>query len=696
MNAPRLAHAPALAAILALAGCATLTVPPFPEPIREPKAIAAPTTATAAPGQQPEGAEQPAALPSLAVSPAPGRELPPIIVEGAEDPLGQDLQGPPIEARFSDAPLIAFINEIFAERLGLSFHIAPNLQGRPDLVTFVLADAVPPRELFASARQVLRHYGVDIVQEGDILTFVASQDVVDQDTPLFISGAARPERPPEHRTVFHIWPLKVGRVSRIVSTLQQIFRAEPVIQPGALNNTIVVRGTPDKVRRVITMIEALDRPLMQGQRAVVVDPVFLSAEELADSLTAVLDTEGYAVGVRAGGTGAGVSVVMLPLGGRLIVFARDQDTLDHIEAWARTLDARQEAAIEEGWFSYQIQHIQGEQLVETLEQLFADGVSSRFAAAEEPLVAQPPQPEESRALGGTRFVVDKNRNVLLFRGAGREWTEILGIIDELDRPVPSVAVEVLIAEVTLTNKEESGLEFIASAGLGGGQGLSGGTLGAFGLKSGGLSLSLDSAGQTRAVLAAFYEQSRVVIRASTSLTVKSGESASFNAGSQIPTIVASAPVDVQSGGTTSFAQSVSYRNTGVTITVEPVVQANGLVDLTISQELSEARPTAATSLTGSPAILNRSLQTVLTLRDGVSVLMGGLTSNNQSAGEHGVPGIGKVPLLGRLFRRDTMNQDRTELVVMVIPYVLVDYDEAREYTERIRDNLGMHREWMER
>ncbi len=67
-------------------------------------------------------------------------------------------------------------------------------------------------------------------------------------------------------------------------------------------------------------------------------------------------------------------------------------------------------------------------------------------------------------------MADKNRNVLLFRGAGREWTEILGIIAELDKPVPSVVVDVLIAEVTLTDKDESGVEFLASAGLGGGQG----------------------------------------------------------------------------------------------------------------------------------------------------------------------------------------------------------------------------------
>ena len=117
------------------------------------------------------------------------------------------------------------------------------------------------------------------------------------------------------------------------------------------------------------------------------------------------------------------------------------------------------------------------------------------------------------------------------------------------------------------------------------------------------------------------------------------------------------------------------------------------MDLEIAQTLSEARPTAATSLDGTPTILNREISTSMTLRDGGSLLMGGLIADSQSEGQVGVPGLARVPVLGRLFRSDTYQGDRTELVVMVIPYVVSDYREGWDLTERIRDKLELHREW---
>ena len=97
-----------------------------------------------------------------------------------------------------------------------------------------------------------------------------------------------------------------------------------------------------------------------------------------------------------------------------------------------------------------------------------------------------------------------------------------------------------------------------------------------------------------------------------------------------------------------------------------------LVDLAISQQLSEAVPSADTSLAGSPTILNRQISTSLTLRDGGSLLMGGLISG--SAGATGVPV--RAPVLGRLFRTDAVQADRTELMVMVTPYVIATMRKA--------------------
>ena len=100
--------------------------------------------------------------------------------------MGEDLKGPPIGVSFNDAPIPVFINEVFNERLGLSFHISPGLSEKTDLVTLRLADPVPPAQLFDAARRALRYYGIDIVEEeGGLLTFVAGQETVTAKSPCW-------------------------------------------------------------------------------------------------------------------------------------------------------------------------------------------------------------------------------------------------------------------------------------------------------------------------------------------------------------------------------------------------------------------------------------------------------------------------------------------------------------------------------
>ena len=74
--------------------------------------------------------------------------------------------------------------------------------------------------------------------------------------------------------------------------------------------------------------------------------------------------------------------------------------------------------------------------------------------------------------------------------------------------------------------------------------------------------------------------------------------------------------------------------------------------------------------------------------------MGGLISTSASTGQAGIPGLGRVPGLGRLFRSDTFSEDRTELMIMVIPYVVADFEEGRELTERIKEELELHDQYM--
>ena len=669
-----------------VSGCAELRLEPLPEPIRPPKTyLPSPVKDLSKAETLPQDGPR--------TSRAPGVVIQHSVAEGITDRLGEDLVGDPIRVSFHNIPIVPFINEIFGEELGMSFVISPGLRRKADLVTLKLTEPLAPRQLFATARRVLREYGVDIVAtEEGILTFVSSRDIASRDVPLFVSGRALPEVPPSHRVIFQLVPLKVVRGPQVRGWLGAAFdRKDLEIIEDPDRNALLLKGNSNILARALAMIEVLDQPLLRGRYGVIVEPEFMRAQDLARALNEVLRAEGYQASI--GTAGVGGSIILLPLveASKLVAFAADQATLDHVKKWARILDSRRKESIETATFTYEVVNTQAEKLTETLNRMFSAGVTAAPQAA--PRNARKGEkrsaPSAPRS-AGTRVVVDKNRNMLLFRGSGKEWAEIRSVIADLDKPVPSALIEVLIAEVTLADQEKTGFEFLIRNTLGD-FGLAT-QLGGLGIGGAGLSVVLDSAGETRGLLNLFYRDDRVVIRSRPRLLVKSGETATIEVGNEIPVVTRISDDNRQGTDSVNILQDVTYRKTGVQLEIKPIVQANGLVDLQISQQLSEARPTAATSLTGTPTILNRKVSTSLTLKDGGSLLLGGLISDSQSKGETGLPILGQLPVIGRLFRADSLQQDRTELLIMVTPYVISDHEEGRELTRQIRERLELHSE----
>ena len=690
MNAFRMRVGMVLAISWLASACSTWQVEPLPDPIRPPRERPAAQDTDPAPPPEPPRAAGPR------TTRTPGVTIQRTVAEGIADRLGAHLTGDPIRVSFHDVPLIPFVNEVFGEELGMSFVIAPGLREKADLVTLKLTEPLPPAQLFATARRVLREYGIDIQElEEGVLSFTPSEEAASRDVPLLVSGRALPEVPLSHRTIFQLVPLKVVRGPQVRGWLLEAFpRQDLSILEDPDRNALLLKGSADTIARALAMIEVLDQPLLRGRYGMIVEPLFMSAEEMAGALDWVLNAEGYESSRNPQTSG---SIMLLALGGvdKLVVFAADQRTLDHVEEWVHALDSNRRQSIDEAVFTYQVRNTQAEELAGTLNRMLGAGVGaapSRREEAREPRDDGRQSTSESArpapaASAGDRIVVDQSRNLLLFRGSGREWAEVRRVVEKLDRPVPSVLIEVLIAELTLTDEERTGFEFLVRGGLGR-FGLSAGTLGRLGVGAGGASVTLDSAGQTRAVLNLFYKDDRVSIRSRPRLLVKSGETASIDVGNEIPIITRNSDSDQQVDGTTRILQEITYRKTGVQLEIKPLVQASGVVDLEISQQLSEARPGASTSLAGSPTILNRRISTSLTLRDGGSLLMGGLISDNRSGGQTGVPGLGRLPGLGHLFRTDGLQQDRTELMVMVTPYVIADHEEGWELTRRIRERFA--------
>ena len=673
---------------LLLASCTPIRVDPFPEPLRPPRESLAAPVAPVAPEPRTE----------IRIERPPGVILQQSIAEGVAARLGEELSGPPIEVSFHDLPLVTFINEIFGERLGMSFVIAPGLADGSDPVTLRLTEPIPPRQLFHVARNVLSEYGVALREDNGVLTFARSEDAPLGNMPLVTSGGRTlPNVPDSHRTIFHFVPMKVTDGRAIEDVLEDVFDGQDLaVDNDRSRGGMVLMGRRALVEQALAIIETLDQPFLRNRHAVILEPAFIEAALLAEELDRLLTVEGYVVGINTS-DGSIVLVVVEHLN-KVVAFAADRSVLDHVEEWSGVLDATRQEALEDAWFTYEVRNTQAAALTETLNALLGGRAAERRRA-----VTGQGTPSGQGAGAGqaptgiTSFgglVVDENRNVLLFRGSGQEWAEILSVLEVLDRPIPAVLIEVIMAEVTLSDIEGSGFDFLLKAALDR-YGISGGTRGALGIRASGLYSTIDSGGETRAVLGVFYEDSRVVIRSRPRVLVRSGQTANIEVGNEIPVISQVADSGTQTDGASNFLQQVSYRKTGVSLEITPIVQASGRVDLEISQSLSEARPTAATSLDGNPTILNRQITTSLTLQDGGALLMGGLISGTRSAGDTGIPGLARVPVLGRLFRSDSYQADRTELMVMVIPYVVSDYEDGWELTQRMRDQLDLHADLMD-
>lgn len=193
---------------------------------------------------------------------------------------------------------------------------------------------------------------------------------------------------------------------------------------------------------------------------------------------------------------------------------------------------------------------------------------------------------------------------------------------------------------------------------------------------------------TRLALNAFASNNNVSILQTPKILVRSGQSATVAVGQQIPLLVSQTVTNEQVDGDTGTRQSVEYRDTGISLTVVPTVFSDGRIDLDIQQEVSGASVDQS-KVNLTPIVSSRSITTSLSLRDGGSVLLGGLITKEQTKGNSRIPVLGSIPLLGHLFRTDSTSAGTTELMILVVPYLVKEPEQAEALTKSFREQLQM-------
>ena len=574
---------------------------------------------------------------------------------------------------YNNLPIRAFINEVYGNQLGLNFVIEPTLSKAPDLVTMRLNSQLSEKDLYVLATKTLEGYGISTFEKDGVLVFDYVPEAADGDVPIIATGLALPDVPRGNRPVFYLYPLKSVATPEVNGVLSQMFsRKEITIREDMYRNALIISGKSSKVRQVVEAVKLLDKPSMSGMASAIISPVISTVDELTNQLRTVLSAEGF--NVKANSPNTPIRFLPLESTGQLVVFAKSEEVLDYILEWAEKFEEERQTDVSDGLFTYQVQSTQAEHVVKLLTSL---GVASGTGVQSGNNNAANAKSGGANNNSRTVMAVDEKLNTILFSGSGKEWLRTLSLIKKLDRPAPSVMIEVVLLEVSLEEEEKSAIEWLFNSGLGS-YNVVGSTIGQFGQDGSGFSLNV---GDGRALMNFLYDNSRTRIRSRPRVMVQSGAEASIEVGDRIPVLTSSVTSTAASNAPT--IQNVTYQETGVLLNIKPTVHATGFVDIQISQELSEASSTDS-GFESSPVISSRRIETILTLRDGGSVLIGGLIRATDSNGDKGIPGLGKLPILGKLFSGENKSFRRTEMLMMVIPYSLNGPDEVEALTDDLQ------------
>jgi general secretion pathway protein D len=399
-------------------------------------------------------------------------------------------------------------------------------------------------------------------------------------------------------------------------------------------------------------------------------------------LTDVLKAQGY---FASEGRPGAVSLFTIEETDSIIVFANDEETLAFVAEWVKNLDQPIKQAEGDNVFYYQVKNTSAEEVADSINELLAGGAAQRAAGGSNSAGSSASSTGTATSIVGqaSRLVVDFNRNALLFYGSNSEWLTMLPTIEKLDQTPLQVLVEVVIAEVTLSDNFEYGVDWAinnVNSNLTGSNprdsvSIQNGVLNFF---------PITSSGYTRAVINLLESDTRATILQTPRILVRSGQEATINVGLDIP-VVTSTQASTEGN---SIVQDVSYRKTGTNLSVKPIVYGGGQVDIELNQEVS--RSTAGSGSAGNPTIFSRSISTTLSIKDGGSVLVGGLISSSGDTTNNNVPLLGDLPLIGNLFASKSDQSERTELMILIAPYVVKGSDDSSAITDAFKRQLTLH------
>ena len=552
-----------------------------------------------------------------------------------------------------DVPLEQAARAVLGDALGRNYTIQPGVTGT---VTLQTTRPVSQRALLETFQTILELNGATLKGAGDLITIVpldgAPRRVGRIGDPG--GGSAR---------VIAV-PLQYVGTAEMTRLLQPIVGTSVGLQPIPGRNILLISGAREEINAAIDAVNLFDVDVLQGKSVAIVKLNAAEPAAVAAELQQLFEAQ-------EGGSLEGV-ISFTPsqrLGAVLVVTSRAR-YLERAERMARDLDRTAGGATRRP-VVYSLQSRSAAELAPILTSMLEAGVQEAGQAL-----------EGVPSAGVPRIVADDARNALIVFGDDPEQARLSRLIQSLDSAPVQVLLEATIAEVSLTDELRFGLRYFFESGNLRGT-LSDASDGAVAPTFPGLSVVFRGSSSAVA-LDALSSITDVDVVSSPSLMVLDNQEAQLQIGDQVP--VATQQVREIGDPDAPIVSTISFRDTGIILTVRPRVSASGQVIMDIQQEVSSVENTTTSGI-DSPTISQRRIQTSVAVLDGQTIALGGLIEERRGRNERGVPGLRRVPIVGALFRSRADRIGKTELLVLITPRVVRDGYESRAITSEFRSRL---------
>ena len=596
-----------------------------------------------------------------------------------------------IKLNFQDTDLREFARVILNDVLNENFIIDGAVQGS---VTLNTARPLHPDTALGLLEDVLAMHDAALIRQGGLYRIVPAQRVAGQLSPA-------PAGTGTGGYAVRVIPLTYIAAAEMRTLLEPFLAEGANVRVDARRNLLVVSGTQREIAALEDAVAIFDVDWLRGMSIGLYPLDHVTPSAMKTELDAVLN----ALDTHAGEEPLSglVRIVTLDRLQSVLLVGSTPAALKEAETWLQRLD-RVGEGVDKRLYVYHVQNAKANELGTVLGRIF--NVSARAGLSGETLRNLPlalPQAQPDGSAGGLDagglalsagqdidIIADEMRNALVILARPQTYKIVLAALIELDRAPLQVLIEASIIEVSLRDELDYGVEWFFKnnferGNVEGGRGAL--DLGAAGIAATAPSFSytvLDNADQARIALNALEQETQVNILSSPSLMVLDNQTAFINVGDEIPVPARQSVSNINPDSPT--VNEIQFRQTGITLTVTPRVNHSGRVTMEIRQEVSSAVGTTSSDI-DAPTIQQRQVASTVAVHSGETLVLGGLIQDSASDAESGIPGLRRIPLLGKLFGETREEQRRTELLVLITPRVVVDRNDVRQITEEFREKL---------